>query len=258
MKTWLPGVVVLALSATSARADRPFPYTWTSTTQANQTTDAALWVSVRSGRPTQYDRLEVRGWASAGVSKRVDVHFGVEADVAFGRRDRKSFDGRVSALARYRLFDPDDVLGVALLGRAGFGVEGAVLEARLVLDRKLGDVLLALNSSYERTVFWDRRDAIDTRLEHSFGVRLMVTPDVGAGFEVRGRQAFLSGAYQGSALYVGPTLSISTKWVWFSFGAVAQVGSDKVEGDRGNGQSIIFRDDERFSVRLIVGAPTAK
>lgn len=258
MKTWLLGVVVLVSLATTARADRPFPYTWTSTTQANQTTDAELWVSARSGRPTQFDRLEVRGWASAGVSKRVDVHFGVEADGTFGRRDQKSFDGRASALARYRLFDADDVLGVALLGRAGFGIDGAVLEARLVLDRKLGDVLLALNSSYERTIFWDRREAIDTRLEHSFAARFLVTPDVAAGFEVRGRQAFLSGAYQGSALYVGPTLSISTKWVWFSLGAVAQVGSDKVEGDRGNGEHLIFRDDERFSLRLVVGAPTAK
>ena len=252
------GSVMFVLVATSASAERPFPYTWTSTTQANQTTDAELWVSVRSGRPVQYDRLEVRGWASAGVTKRVDVHFGLEADVTFRRRDQKTFDGSASALVRYRLFDPDDVLGVAVLGRAGFGIDGAVLEGRLVLDRKLGDVLLALNSSYERSVLWDRREAIDTRLEHSFAARFLVTPEVAAGFEVRGRQAFLSGAYQGSALYVGPTLSITTKWVWFSLGAVAQVGSDKIEADRGNGQTIIFRDDERFSLRLVVGAPTAK
>ena len=247
-----------ALAATSATAERAFPYTWTSTTQPNQTTDAELWLSARSGRLTPFDRLEVRGWASVGVSRRVDLHFGLEAEATFRRREEKTFDGRASALVRYRLFDADDLLGVALLVRAGFGVDGAVLEARLVLDRKLGDVLLALNSSYERTVFWDRREAIDTRLEHSFAARILITPEVSAGFEVRGRQAFQSGAYQGSALYVGPSLSISTKWVWFSVGAVTQVGSDKVEGDRGNGQSIIFRDDERFGLRLVVGAPTAK
>ncbi|MDP3233189.1 MAG: hypothetical protein Q8S33_06265 [Myxococcales bacterium] len=258
MRTWFLGSVVSVLAATSAMAERAFPFTWTSTTQPNGTTDAQLWVSVRSGRLTPYDLLEVRGWASAGVSKRVDVHFGLETEVQMLRREQRSFDGRISALARYRLFDPDDVLGVAVLARAGFGVASAVLEGRLVLDRKLGDVWLALNSSYERTVFWDRREAIDTRLEHSFGARLLVTPDVSAGFEVRGRQAFLSGVYQGSALYVGPSLSISTKWVWLSLGAFAQVGSDKVEADRGNGQTIIFRDDERFSLRLIVGAPTAK
>lgn len=258
VRTWYLGSVLSVLAATSAMADRAFPYTWTSTTQANKTTDAELWVSVRSGRPTPYDLLEVRGWASAGVSKRVDVHFGLEAEVLMLRREQRTFDGRVSALARYRLFDPDDVLGVALLARAGFGVASAVLEGRLVLDRKLGDVWLALNSSYERTVFWDRREAIDTRLEHSFAARLLVTPEVSAGFEVRGRQAFLSGAYQGTALYVGPTLSISTKWVWFSVGAVAQVGADKIQADRGNGEHVIFRDDERFSLRLIVGAPTAK
>jgi hypothetical protein len=246
------------VTSSVASADRPFPYTWTSTTQANQTTDAELWVSVRSGRPTQFERLELRGWASAGISKRADVHFGLEADATFGRREEKTFDGRASGLVRFRLFEPDDVLGVALIGRAGFGVEASALEARLVLDRTLGDVLLALNSSYERTVFWDRRSVIDTRLEHSVAARLLITPAVSAGFEVRGRQAFLSGAYQGSALYVGPTLSISTKWVWFSLGAVAQVGSDKVEGDRGNGQSIIFRDDERFNLRLVVGAPVAR
>ncbi|MBE2251468.1 MAG: hypothetical protein IAE78_18145 [Myxococcus sp.] len=251
------GLLVMVV-ATAASAERAFPYTWTSATRAAKTSDAELWLSVRSGRPAPFDLLELRGWASAGVGKRVDLHFGLETEVALRRFEQKDLDGRVSALARYRLFDADDVIGVALLARAGFGVASAVLEARLVLDRQAGDVLVALNSSFERTVYWDRRDAIDSRLEHSVALRLAVTPEVSAGVEVRARQAFASGVYQGTAIYGGPALTVSTKWAWLSIGFVAQVASDKAEGDRGDGQRIIFRDDERFGVRLVVGAPTAR
>ena len=256
VRTWF--FLVVALLSSTAFAERVFPFTWTSATQKKSTTDAELWLTMRTGRPTPFDQLEVRGWVSAGVARNVDVHFGLETDFLLRRREQKELDGRISALARYRFFEPDEVLGVALLGRAGFGVASAVLEGRLVLDRKLGDVLVAANSSYERTVFWDRRDGIDTRLEQDLGVRLQVTPDVTAGFEVRARTALKAGEYQGTAVYFGPSLSISTKAVWFSIGAVAQIMSDKAEGDKGNGQPIIFRDDERFGLRVVVGAPTAE
>lgn len=255
VRLWL----LLALLPCSALAgERAFPWTWGSATQMAGTTDAQVWLGLRSGRPTPFERLELRGWASLGVNSRVDLHVGVELDGTLLRGEGKSIDGRASALVRYRLFEPNEVLGVALLARAGFGVSGAVLEARLVLDRVIGDVLLALNSSFERTVYWDARAAIDTRFEHSVGLRLAITKDVAAGLEVRARQALLAGEYQGTAFSAGPTLSISTSWAWFSLGLVAQVASDKAEGDRFNGERIIFRDDERFGVRLIVGAPVAR
>lgn len=255
----MKAVLVALLVPVSAMAgERAFPWTWSSATQAPKTSDVQLWLGVRSGRPTPFEQVELRGWASVGVTSRVDLHLGVEADGALRRRDQKALDVRGSALVRYRFFEPNEVLGVALLARAAFGVAGAVLEGRLVLDRVLGDVLLALNSSYERTVFWDARADLDTRFEHSLGLKLQVTPQVSAGVEVRARQALLAGAYQGTAFYAGPTLTVSTKWVWFSVGAVAQVASDKAEGDRGNGERVIFRDDERFGVRLVVGAPTVR
>lgn len=256
MRTWLL-IPLVALCSLPARADRAFPWTWTSATLTKGSTDAQLWLSMRAGRRTPFDLLEVRGWVSAGVLSRVDVHFGLEADFLLLRREQKDLDGRLSALVRYRFLDPD-VLGIALLARGGVGVASAVLEGRLVLDRTFGDVLIAANSSYERTVFWDRRDAVDTRLEQDLAIRLQVSPEVSAGFEARARTALKSGQYQGTAFYVGPTLSVSTKFVWLSVGAVAQIASDKAEGDRGDGLPVIYRDDERFHLRLVVAAPTAK
>ncbi|MBL8921486.1 MAG: hypothetical protein JNJ54_21680 [Myxococcaceae bacterium] len=250
-------VLFSVLVASVAWAERPFPWTWTSSTQARGTTDVELWTTVRTGRPTPYDLLEVRGWVSAGLLRQVDLHFGLETDVLLMRRENKAFEGRLSGLARYRFLDPD-VLGIALLVRAGVGLEAGVLESRLVLDRVFGTLLLAANGAFERTVFYDRRDAIDTRFEASLALRLQVSPAVTAGFEGRSRTGLKSGEYQGTAIYLGPTLSISTKWVWLSVGAVAQVAADKAEGDRFNGQPIIFRDDERFGVRLVVAAPTAR
>lgn len=248
-----PFVAALLLVASAAWADRPFPWTWTTSTQPTRTNDVELWLSGRSGRLTPYDVVELRGYVSSGPVKRVDVHFGVETELILQRREQKALDGRIAAIARYRFLDPTDVIGLALMARGAFGVASAVMEGRLVLDRVLGDVLLAASSSFERTVFWDRRDAIETRLEHSAAMSLRITPDVTAGVEVRARQALASGAYQGTAFYGGPTLSVVTRWAWFSVGAVVQFASNKAEGDKGNGQALIFRDDERFGLRLVVG-----
>lgn len=253
VRVWLLSVLV----ASAAWAERPFPWTWTSSTLARGTTEVQVWTTVRTGRPTPYDLLELRGWVNAGLLRQVDLHFGLETDVLLLRREDKAFEGRLSALARYRFLDPD-VLGVALLVRAAVGLEAGVLESRLVLDRSFGSVLVAANGAFERTVFYDRRDAIDTRFEASLALRLRVSPEVSVGFEGRSRTGLKAGEYQGTAISVGPTLSVSTKWVWLSLGAVAQVAADKAEGDRFNGQPIIFRDDERFGVRLVVAAPTAR
>ncbi|MDX2012371.1 MAG: hypothetical protein SFW67_19400 [Myxococcaceae bacterium] len=253
----LGAFIVAVLSVpTLAHAERPFPFTWTSATEAKGAASPQLWLTIRSGRQTPYDALEARGWVGLGVARNVDVHLGLDADVALRRREEKQLDGRLSTQVRYRLLEPNDVVGLALLARAGVGVAATQLEARLILDRVLGDVLLAANSAFERTIFWDRRDAIETRLEHSFALRLAVTTDVTAGLELRARQAWRSAEYQGTGFYVGPTLSVRTKVAWVSIGAVAQVASHKAEGDRGNGEPIIFRDDERFVIRLVVGAPT--
>lgn len=256
VRVWLLPVL-LVLGAEPALADRPFPWTWTSATRAPGSAEAQLWTTVRSGRLTPWDSLELRAWLSAGVLRQVDVQAGLETDVVLQRREQKAFDGRVSVLARYRLLEPTDVIGLALIARAGVGVASTVLEGRLVLDRALGDVLLAANSSFERTIFWDRREAIDTRFEHSLAVRLQVTTDVSVGFEGRARHALQAGQYQGTAFSVGPTVSVSTKWLWVSVGAVAQIAADKADGDKGNGQAIIFRDDERFGVRVVLAAPVS-
>jgi hypothetical protein len=246
---------VLLLSA-GARAERPFPFTWTSGTEAKGAASPQLWLTLRSGRPTPFDQLEVRGWVGLGVARNVDVHLGVDTDVTLRRREEKQLDGRLSALARFRLLEADQLVGLALLARVAVGVASTQLEGRLVLDRVFGDVLLAVNSAFERTIFWDRRDAIETRLEHAFALRLAVSAEVTAGLELRARQALRASEYQGTAVYVGPTLSVRVAGVWLSLGAVAQVASHKADGDRGNGQPIIFRDDERFGLRLVVAAPT--
>jgi hypothetical protein len=254
---FLAALAAVGLWATTARAERPFPFTWTSSTEAKGTASPQLWLTLRSGRPTPFDLLEARGWVGLGIARNVDLHLGLDADLLLRRREDKQLDGRLSAQARYRFFEPTEVLGLALLARAGVGVAATQLEARLIIDRVFGDVLLAANSAFERTIFWDRRDAIETRLEHSVALRLSVTTDVSAGLELRARQAWRSTEYQGTAFLVGPTLSIRTKVAWFSVGASAQVASHKAAGDRGDGQPIIFRDDERFVIRLVVAAPTA-
>jgi hypothetical protein len=249
---------VALLLAANAWADRPFPFTWTSPTQPKQTSAVEVWVTARSGRPVQYDLLEGRAWVGLGVARNADLHLGLEADATLRRREQKELDGRLVALARYRFLEPTEVVGLALIGRFGLGVASSVFEARVVIDRVVGDTVLALNSSFERTIDWQRREQIDTRLDHSIGIGLRIAPDLVAGFEGRARQGIKNGQYQGTAVYTGPTLTWRTTWFSVSLGLLAQIASHKVQGDRGNGESLIFRDDERFAIRIAFSLPTAQ
>ncbi len=247
----------LVVVACPAWAQRAFPLTWDSATLAKDAREVQSWLTAGYGRAdTSYTRFGLRMQLAQGLTDRVDTMFGLDLDLESSGLDTRAFDARASNTWRLSLLKSTDAVGFSVLGRLALGVDLGELEVRIVVDKQLGPVWLAFNASLSRSQFWAGRTGIDTRLEQTLAVRYQVQGPFSAGLEVRSREAFQRAAYQGTGWSGGPTFTFAQERWWFALGLYAQVAADKAPADRGNGEPLEVRDNERFVGRLVVGIKT--
>lgn len=244
-----PALAALLLSTAALAAERDFPLTWTTSTLAANQNFLEAWLTPRVGREDgDYVKSEVRLMWSRGVLASTDTQLSADLDFEEG-----AVTPHLSSLWRYAPLKSTGRVGFGTIARLSLGFDAADLELRFVVDKKLGDVLLALNAAVVRTQFWSGRAGIDTRLDESLAARYALGERASFGLELRVKSAFLGGDYQGTALYVGPSLSFSASRFWVSLGLTSQVAADKAPADRGNGEPATLRDDERFVGRVVFG-----
>jgi hypothetical protein len=243
---------MLVCSSTFA-APRDFSLTWSSQTLAPGHRDIEVWLTPRIARTDPQQVIsDFRVGLSAGLLRSLETQLTV--DLGFDSLSRPAtIDSRLTSLWRFTPFKATDALGFGGFARVSLGVDVLDLEARVILDKAIGRVLLALNASVTRSLFWSGRAGVDTRLEESVAARFAVTPNATFGFEAYAKSSFTKGEYQGTGLSVGPALSFQFSKVWLTFGLVAQVGADKASADRGNGEPLTLRDNERFVGRVVFG-----
>ncbi len=247
------GVLGVLCCSSPLAAPRDFSLTWTSQTLAPGHRDVEVWLTPRIARVDPQQVLsDFRVGLSAGLLPSLETQ--LTMDLSFDSLARPaSIDGRLTSLWRFTPFKATDALGFGGFARVSLGVDVLDLEARVILDKAVGRVLFALNGSVTRSLFWSGRDGVDTRLEESLAARFAVTPNATFGLEAYAKSSFTKGAYQGTGLSVGPALSFQFSRVWLTVGLVAQVGADKAAGDRGNGEPLTLRDNERFVGRVVFG-----
>ena len=166
------------------------------------------------------------------------------------------FEPKVTSLWRWTTWRQNTPFAVGGLGRVSLGLDQFEVEARLFADWQLDRVLLALNVSAARGLFWNGREGVDTRLEESFAARYAISSTASIGFELRAKSAWKLREYQGTAIYAGPTLTFTNPKFWVTLGGYAQVSADKANADRPLTEPNELRDNERFVLRLAFGANT--
>jgi hypothetical protein len=249
------GLLVACAASSVAAAERDFAFSWTTHVLERGRDDLEVWVTPRLARTADFSLVDTRFVWTHGVVRNLESQ--VSLDLAFQNTDQDhSVDPRVTSLWRWAPWRADGLVGLGLVGRASLGPDVVELEARLIADKQLGDVLLAANALFSQAFFWNGRTGIDTRLEESLSVAYVVAPFVRLGLELRAKSSFQRGDYQGTAFYVGPSLAFRFKPVWFTLGAVAQVAADQAKEDQGTSEPLTLRDDERFVLRLTFGFPT--
>lgn len=242
---------VLGAALTANAAEREFAFTWSSATLAEGHHDLEAWLTPRIGRTADdFVITELRLGLTTGLP--LAFEHSLFLDLPFtSTYGGSSVDARVTTQWKWGPLKATDVLGIAGVVRASLGFDLAQLEARLVLDKRVGQVSLGATASAERSFFWSGRSGVDTRLEESFALRYALGA-ASFGIEFFLKSGFLRGEYQGTGLSVGPMLTVHTQTLAFAIGAVAQVAADKAAADKGNGQLLELRDNERFMLRLIV------
>lgn len=249
----LPALLAL-VSLSAVAAPRDFPVTWTTRTAEAGANEFEGWVTPRLSRDDlDYLRVDARLAWVAGVAKNLESQLSLDLDWERPSSRGATLDPRVSSLWRWTTWRQGSPVAVGGVGRVSLGLDSVELEGRLLFDATVGRVLFAANAMGSRRVFWNGVGGLDTRLEASGGARFLFSPTASFGLEVRGRSAYREALYQGTALYVGPTLSVTAGGFWVALGVYAQVASDKAAADKGNGEHAELRDNERFVFRVTVG-----
>jgi len=250
-----PLLVVALLSIPAVAAPRDFPFTWTSRTATQGQSSFEVWLTPRLVRTDDFAQLDTRVAWTHGVTRTLETQLSMDLD--FQRTDfTQGVDSKLTSLWRWTTWREGTPFAVGGLGRVSLGLDQFEAEARLFADWRLDRVVLALNASAARALFWNGREGIDTRLEESFAAKYVVSPAASFGLEVRAKSAWKQREYQGSAIYVGPSFTFTHEKFWVTLGGYAQVASEKAKADRPLAEPEELRDNERFVLRLVVGANT--
>jgi len=244
------------LGSVASAAPRDFPFTWTSQTQDTGKSQFELWFTPRIARTDDFVLFEGRlGW-TYGVAKNLETMLAVDADLT--RTDlTQGMEGKVSNIWRWTTWrsagSPFSAGGV---GRISLGIDRLELEGRLLADLKVDRVLFALNVSGERSLFWNGRTGVNNRLEESLGVRFALSKTATFGVEARVKSSWEDRLYRDPGVYGGDSYGWTVPLLWIHVGGFAQVAAERGDGDRGAAEVQELRDNERFVLRLTVGANT--
>lgn len=247
-------LTVLALVGADASAsERRFTYTYESTVLAPGERELEPWSTWRAGRDGYYSAFDERLEFEVGLTERLQTAFYVNfgaVTAGAARATSTSFDG-VSSEWKLKLSDPvADAVGSALYLELAAGPSSAAVEAKLILDRRVGHLLVALNLSAERA--WDLGVSpaeAETELEAVAGVSWAVTSALAVGIEVREVNELAGSEVESAVLSGGPAVSWNGSTWWATLTVLPQWLA--LEGAT-HGR-LDLADHERAATRLVFG-----
>lgn len=245
---------------------RSFAYTYESPALSPGESELSPWSTFRVGRSRYYSALDGRLGFEHGVAHglQLGLYWGfstqtrdVVADSLSREllRDTRSELSGASAELKYQLSDPAaDALGSALFIAALLGPRQSELEARVIVDRKVGNWLFAANATavlglepvrnvdgaeLQKALVLAPSGAVAYALPHNTSLGLELRAPLGVAGEAKSR-----------TLFGGPVLRWADKSMWATLGVQPQLlaFSGKSEGSR-----LALREHERLEVRLLAG-----
>jgi hypothetical protein len=221
-----------------------------------------VWSTARLGREERFTRFDERLEFEVGLTDRLmtSLYLNLTSETAAvpaetGGRELESeleFEG-ISSEWKYKLTDPvADALGTGLYGEVRFAPTEAELEAKILLDKRVGDLLLVAN--LVGAVEWQFLLG-ETRKEYeaeiTAGGAYFISPRVSVGLEARVPTIFEVGEAETetlSALYAGPVISYAQDTWWATLTVMPQLAGLATEG---SGHSLELDENEKINVRLI-------
>jgi hypothetical protein len=256
-----------ALWASAARATpRSFVTTHDSKVLAPGQSELAPWTTFRVGRSRYYSRLDGQLQLAHGLTRGLELSlfwnfYTVTEDVVsdsltrqLSRVTRSELAG-ASAELKYQLTDPKaDALGSALQLRATLGPNGSAVWARVIVDRNVGQFLLAANAAALLDLV-PRRGPSGSELASAFVLEPSVagayqlSAGLSLGLELRAPLG-LSGDAKSSTLFGGPVARFSDDRWWAALGVQPQLLAFSGQSDNSR---LSLSSRERLELRLLAG-----
>jgi hypothetical protein len=252
-RTLLAALLALATLALAGRAeanDRRFTYTYQTPVLAPGAVELEVWNTLRTGRETFYRRLDGRAELELGLAEWLQgalyLNWSARAGARQGALVSESALTGLSFEWKASLLDPvADPVGLGLYLEPGLGPTEQSLEAKVLLDKRVGRLLLALNLSGE--IEWVREAGSSERegaLEVDLGATYRLAERLFLGLEARSQTGILPGSgVEHTVLHIGPTLSYSAEGFWLTLTLLPQVPAPALELD----------EHERLEARLLLG-----
>lgn len=241
----------LCVTATASANDRHFGYTYETAVLPPGHRELEVWTTWRAGRDSYYSRFDHRLEFELGLTGQLMTAFylnfhGVTEENAEEVRESRFVYSGVSSEWKLKLSDPvADPIGSAGYLEFTAGPSLYEIEAKLLLDKRLGNLLFATNLVGEHE--WEVGPEETQRiliLNPVAGVSYVVSPNFAAGLEVNSATHIVSGEVQKSVLSAGPTLAVSDETCWATLSFLPQL-TDLQAGKRNT------VTDEAFEVRLL-------
>ena len=255
----LLSLLLLALAPLAARAnERHFTYSYETAVLPPGAREIEMWTTLRAGRDAgRYVAFEHRGEFELGLTDRLQtslyLNFStVSQEVVPGQLATSTRFDSVSNEWKLKLMDPvADAVGLGLYGEVALGPEEAELELKLLLDKRVGPLLLVGNLVLENELEFELEETEpEFAAELTLGATWFFTPGFSAGVEVRSVNAFPEGeGWRHSALYAGPVVAYAQPGWWVALSVMPQLPAlKKPEGTSG---SRILDEQEKLNARLL-------
>ena len=249
--------LLTTLAAASASAsERHFTYTYESAVLHPGGREFEPWSTFRLGKDGYFARLDTRLEAELGVSDRLQTSIylnlsSLTQDSPLGRESATTLEG-LSSEWKLKLSDPvADRAGSALYAELSAGPSEVELEGKLILDKRAGRLLGALNLVAEHEWgFEEAETEHETALEVDAAACWFLTPGLTAGLELRSHTVLPPGDEPTrSALFLGPTVSYARQGWWVAASVLPQVRALAGASDG----HLDLVEHERVLVRVIFG-----
>lgn len=254
--------VLILISFDGLTQDRIFNYVYQSLVLNKGQRELEVWTTFRTGRTDYYRRMDIRVEFEVGLGKRLQTAFylNYKGKASAHLEDtlmimRTSNDFSFSNEWKYKLSDPvANAIGTALYSELTLGLTEVKLEAKVILDKRIGRVSQAMNLVFESEWEWEaEKKKIEVETTYEFEVNYGIGIDLGKGFtvgiEARNPNTYTEdGWWAHSAIYAGPTFSFARDDFWVNGTFMPQLAG--LRGISAN-SSLNLGAFERYQFRLL-------
>lgn len=258
-------LATLPLPSIASANERHFTYTYESAVLPVGAKEIEIWTTPRIGKENYFVRFDQRLEFEVGVADNLMTAFylnaeTVTADIDTGAGTERVTESQLAGVSnewKLKLSDPvADSVGMALYGELSAATAEAELEAKLIIDKKVGDLLFAGNLVLANETEFER-EGDESEVEQEQEVELVaamayfVAPGVTAGLELRNENEIYEGEWLHSTLFAGPTVGYAADAWWLALSVMPQLPALKDNDDSIDDGARVLDAHEKLEARLL-------